>query len=75
MSMLNLEFDGENFLVPSTTLWHYVSKEHLDRENKLSVDEWLEFLYANEDAFEEECKLLGQKLFSDFINSKLKEVK
>ena len=67
MSRLDLEFDGENFLVPSTTLWQYLDKKHLDTKNKLSVDEWLDFVHEKEDAFAEVCTLIGEEMFAEFM--------
>ena len=70
MSILDLEFDGENFLVPSTTLWQYLDKKHLDTKDKLSVDDWLDFVHENEDIFAEECTRIGQELFDEFMIEK-----
>jgi hypothetical protein len=67
MSILDLEFDGENFLVPRLTLWQYLDKQHLDTKNKLSVDEWVDFVYEREDAFAEVCTLIGEEMFAEFM--------
>jgi len=62
----------ENYLIPINSLYQYMELEHLDSENehKISQDEWDNFVSDYQDNFAEQCSLLAQDLFSDFLNSR-----
>lgn len=54
----------------SNTLYQYMKKEHLDLENKLSDDEWENFLDRYQDDFANSCSELAYELFEEFLNLK-----
>ena len=62
----------ENYLIPINSLYQYIELDHLDSENehKISEDEWDNFVSSNEDYFAEQCSLLAQDLFADFLNDR-----
>jgi len=49
------------------TLWQYLDKEHLDTNNKLSQKQWNDFVKQYESRFADECSIIGQDLFYEFI--------
>tara|TARA_R100000742_G_C4186952_1_gene20255 strand:+ start:69 stop:299 length:231 start_codon:yes stop_codon:yes gene_type:complete len=62
----------ENYLIPINSLYQFIELEHLDSENKykISEDEWEEFVENNQDYFAEQCSLLAQDLFADFVSDR-----
>tara|TARA_B100001093_G_scaffold83242_1_gene74730 strand:+ start:1516 stop:1746 length:231 start_codon:yes stop_codon:yes gene_type:complete len=62
----------ENYLIPINSLYQYIELDHLDSKNehKISEDEWDNFVSNNEDYFAEQCSLLAQNLFDDFLNDR-----
>ena len=54
----------------SNTLYQYMNKEHLDLENKLSDDEWEDFLDEYQDCFADRCSELAYELFTEFLIDK-----
>ena len=52
----------------SNTLYQYMNKEHLDLENKLSDDEWENFLDRYQDDFANSCSELAYELFAEYLN-------
>lgn len=65
----------ENYLIPINSLYQYMELEHLDWENKykISKDEWDNFVSSNQDYFAEQCSLLAQDLFADFVSDREEE--
>ncbi len=62
----------ENYLIPINSLYQYMELEHLDSTNKykISKDEWDNFVSSNQDYFAEQCSLLAQDLFADFVSDR-----
>ena len=54
----------------SNTLYQYMKKEHLDVENKLSDDEWENFIDEYQDCFADRCSELAYELFAEFLIDK-----
>ena len=50
------------------TLWQYLDKEHLDTDNELLQKQWNDFVKQYESRFADECSIIGQDLFYEFIN-------
>ena len=53
--------------IPSDTLWQYLAKEHLDIDNQLTEQEWIDFVDFYSDVFAEETAELGNKLFREYL--------
>ena len=51
----------------SNTLYQYMKKEHLDLENKLSNDEWENFIDEYQDYFADRCSELAYELFAEYL--------
>ena len=62
----------ENHLIPINSLYQFIELDHLDSENKykISEEEWNEFVDNNEDYFAEQCSILAQDLFADFVSDR-----
>ena len=58
----------------SNTLYRYMKKEHLDVENKLSDDEWENFIDEYQDCFAEKCSELANDLFEEYLLNYLKNI-
>ena len=58
-----------NYLIPINSLYQFIELEHLDSENKykISENEWDNFVSSNQDFFAEQCSLIAQDLFADFV--------
>ena len=54
----------------NNTLYQYMNKEHLDSENKLSDDEWENFLDRYQDDFANSCSELAHELFAEYLIAK-----
>ena len=54
----------------SNSLYQYMKKEHLDLENKLSDDEWENFIDEYQDCFADRCSELANDLFGEFLIDK-----
>ena len=61
-----------NYLIPINSLYQFIELEHLDSENKykISENEWDQFVENNQDYFAEQCSILAQDLFADFIKDR-----
>ena len=61
-----------NYLIPINSLYQFIELEHLDSANKykISENEWDQFVENNQDYFAEQCSILAQDLFADFINDR-----
>jgi len=53
--------------IPSNTLWQYLAKEHLDIDNQVTEQEWIDFVDWYGFIFAEEVSELGQKLFREYL--------
>ena len=51
-------------------LWQTLEKEHLDLDNKLSDEEWQNFVEENEDAFAEFKAQYGNSLFINYLHKR-----
>ena len=54
----------------SNTLYQYMKKEHLDTHNKITNDEWEDFVDEYQDHFAERCSELANDLFTEFLIDK-----
>jgi len=54
----------------SNTLYQYVKKEHLDLENKITDNEWEDFINDYQACFAEQCSELANDLFGEFLIDK-----
>ena len=54
----------------SNTLYQYMKKEHLDLENKITDDEWEDFIDDYQDCFAEKCSELANDLFAEYLIDK-----
>ena len=61
----------EEIKIPSNSLWQYLEKEHLDLDNKLTQEEWEEFVNMFQDTYVDICTEEGQVLFRDYCNEQL----
>ena len=52
--------------IPKNTLWQYLEKEHLDPKNKLTDEQWQEFLDEHSDEFGERTATMGHDMIHDF---------
>ena len=50
-------------------LFQYFTKHHLDVSNKLTKDQWEEFLYENQPRFAYEVKAIAKELMENFIEA------
>ena len=60
----------EEIKIPSNSLWQYLEKEHLDLDNKLTQEEWEEFVNMFQSTYVDICTEEGQVLFADYCNEK-----
>ncbi len=58
----------EEIKIPSNSLWMYLEKEHLDLDNKLTQEEWEEFVDMFQDAYGDNCSYEGQMLFAEYCD-------
>ena len=56
----------------SNTLYQYMKKEHLDLENKITNDEWEDFIDEYQDYFAERSSELAYELFAEYLIDKEK---
>ena len=54
----------------SNTLYQYIKKEHLDPHNKITDDEWEDFIDEYQDYFAERCSELAYELFAEYLIDK-----
>tara|TARA_R100000742_G_C4217486_1_gene42184 strand:- start:80 stop:529 length:450 start_codon:yes stop_codon:yes gene_type:complete len=54
--------------VPKDSLWQYLTKDHLDHDNKLSDEEWETFVNEYGGHFAEGCTDLGDAVLSNFLD-------
>jgi hypothetical protein len=47
--------------IPKNTLWQYLEKEHLDPENEITDEQWIQFVNDCEDSFADQVSQLGQE--------------
>ena len=47
--------------IPKNTLWQYLEKEHLDPENEITDEQWIEFVNDYEDSFADKVSQLGNE--------------
>ena len=47
--------------IPKNTLWQYLEKEHLDPENEITDEQWIQFVNDCEDSFADKVSQLGQE--------------
>jgi len=60
--------------IPENTLWQYLEKEHLDSNNKLTDEQWQEFLDEFSDQFGEKTAEMGHNMLHNFkIENKIGE--
>tara|TARA_R100001163_G_scaffold65086_1_gene61064 strand:+ start:496 stop:681 length:186 start_codon:yes stop_codon:yes gene_type:complete len=48
-------------------LYQYMKKKHLDLKNKLSDDEWENFIDEYQDCFADRCSELAHELFAEYL--------
>ena len=48
-------------------LFQYFTKKHLDASNKLTEDQWEEFLYEYQSPFASEVNYLAQGMFREYL--------
>ena len=56
----------------SNSLYQYMKKEHLDLENKITNDEWEDFIDEYQDYFAERSSELAYELFAEYLIDKEK---
>ena len=54
----------------SNTLYQYIKKEHLDTHNKITDDEWEDFIDEYQDYFAERFSELAYELFAEYLIDK-----
>ena len=54
--------------VPKDSLWQYLTKDHLDHDNKLSDEQWETFVNEYGGHFAEGCTDLGDAVLSNFLD-------
>ena len=54
----------------SNTLYQYMKKEHLDTHNKITNDEWEDFVDEYQDYFAERSSELSYELFAEYLIDK-----
>ena len=54
----------------SNSLYQYMKKEHLDLENKITNDEWEDFIDEYQDYFAERSSELAYELFAEYLIDK-----
>jgi len=55
-----------SYLVPIDSLYQYMTKEHLDKEKKLTEEQWETFLDNMQDEFADRCSGIAFELFNDY---------
>ena len=63
-----MENKMEPILIPPNCLYQLIEKKDLDPTNKLSDDEWEEFVKTQEDVFSEEGSKLGIQFLRHWIS-------
>ena len=58
---------SEEIIIPKNCLWQYLEKKHLDPDNKLSDDDWEEFVDECVYSFAEEVSKVGQEFLEEWI--------
>ena len=53
--------------LPDDVLFQYFTKKHLDASNKLTEDQWEEFLYENQPGFAYEVTEIAKEMMENFI--------
>jgi len=66
MTMFETDTFGNEIKIPMNTLWQYLEKEHLDSDNKLTQEQWEEFVDMYQNTFCGLCSEIGQELWEDF---------
>ena len=51
-------------------LWQRITKEHLDPDDKLSNDEWEQFVERFQQGFAEEASECAKEMFQNFLSEK-----
>ena len=54
----------------SNSLYQYMKKEHLDTHNKITDDEWEDFIDEYQDYFAERSSELAYELFAEYLIDK-----
>ena len=62
----------EEIKIPSNSLWQYLEKEHLDTDNKLTQEEWEEFVNMFQGTYADICSGEGQVMFRYYCDEKLR---
>lgn len=57
-------------IILENTLWQSLKKEHLDTENVLSEEEWVDFVDKYGNAFAGLCSEIGLELYYKYTDSK-----
>ena len=55
--------------IPKNTLWQYLEKEHLDPENEITDEQWIEFVNDCEDSFADKVSQLGHEYLAYWRDS------
>ena len=53
--------------LPDDVLFQYFTKKHLDASNKLTEDQWEDFLYEYQSTFAREATVMANEMMEDFI--------
>jgi len=67
MNKENIMKNLDCFLIPENSLYQWLEKEHLDHDNKLSVEKWEEFVDNNIDLFADNVSQVGKEMMSEYI--------
>jgi len=67
MNKENIMRNLKHYLIPENSLYQWLEKEHLDLENKLSDEEWEEFVDNYIDLFADNVSQVGKELMSEYI--------
>ena len=67
MNKENIMRNLKHYLIPENSLYQWLEKEHLDLENKLSDEEWEEFVDNYIDLFAYNVSQVGKELMSEYI--------
>ena len=68
MNKENIMKDIDCFLIPENSLYQWLEKKHLDPDNKLSDEEWEEFVEYTQFQFAREISDVGKEFLENWID-------
>lgn len=68
MNKENIMRNLKHYLIPENSLYQWLEKKHLDPDNKLSDEEWEEFVEYTQFQFAREISDVGKEFLENWID-------